>query len=215
MKHRPRRRASLPGVSFLPRALLAAIGLLSSLQSWGEAAETSLGAQARWQPQTVFQIAARADFVRAQGHVTRRDAITGTTHLRFASPARPITAGLMIEYRLIDEQADTLLVAGMFTYKVSKWTAAASPFYTRSAQRPAGEWDYWFSVRRHIATRHALGVELLGALETGRAAKWMVGYYGTITETLSVSVTAGSGFDAGPDWVAVTALTWRPRPDRR
>jgi hypothetical protein len=217
MRHRPKRQASPPKINFLRASLLVAIGLLSALPARGETAASSPGEEARWQPKTVLQFAVRADYVGAQSRATRRDAVVGTAHLRFESPARPLTAGLMIEYRIVDEQADTLLVAGMFTYQRRKWTAAASPYYQRTAQRAGADWHYWGSVRRYIASRHALGVELFGALETGRPAKWMLGYYGTITESLSVSVAAGSGFDAGPDWVASTSVTWRPRPrpDRR
>lgn len=215
MRRRSRRQASLPDIGFPLRVLLVATGLLSALHARGEMVATSPGEEARWQAKAVFELGARADYVGAQGHVGRRDAVVGSMYLRFASPARPIIAGLMIEYRLVDEQADTLLVAGMFTYEMPKWTAAASPFYKKTAHRAAGDWDYWASVRRHIAGHHALGVELFGALETGRPEKWLLGYYGAITETLSVSVAAGSGFGAGPDWVARTSVTWRPRPGRR
>jgi len=215
MRDRTRKRASLPDVSFLPRLLLVAIGLLSTLQARGETTATNPSEEARWQAETVFQFAARTDYASTQGHVRRRDAMVGAAQLRFASPERPIVAGLMIEYRFVDDKADTLRVAGMFSYKMRKWTASASPFYQRTAQRAAGDWHYWSSFRRHIAGRHSLGVELFGALDTGRPTKWMLGYDGAITETLSVGVAAGAGFNGGPDWVARTSLTWRPRPGRR
>ena len=214
MTHRPERRAPPSSVGALPRSLLVAMGLLAALHARGETIATSRGA-ARWQAETVFQLAARADYVGSEGRARRRDAIAGSTSLRFASPARRLAAGLMIEYRFVDEQADTLLVGGMFTYKKAKWTAAASPYYKKTEHRAAGDWHYWASARRNVTRRHALGVELFGVLETGRPAKWTLGYYGAITETLFVSVTAGSAFDAGMDWVAGTSLTWRPRPGRR
>jgi hypothetical protein len=214
MTHRPKRRAPLSTSGSLARALLVAIGLLGALHARGETVATSRG-EAQRRAQTVFQLAARADYVGTAGHARRRDAIAGSTNLRFASPARPIVAGLMIEYRFVDEQADTLLVGGMFTYKKAEWSAAASPYYKKTEHRAAGDWHYWASARRNVTPRHALGVELFGALETGRPAKWTLGYYGAITETLFVSVTAGSAFDADVDWVAGTSVTWRPRPGRR
>jgi drug/metabolite transporter (DMT)-like permease len=173
MKHRPKEQASLPKVGLLPRSLLVATLLLSAPHVRGE---TSPGEEARWQAKTVFELAARVDYVSAEGHVSRRDAIVGSAHLRFASPTRPTVAGLMVEYRFRDVQADTLLVAGVFAYGTPKWTAAASPFYKRTNDRDAGDWNYWASVRRHFAIRHALGVELFGALDTGRPEKWMLGY---------------------------------------
>lgn len=214
MKHRPGKQASPPKPSCLLGSLVVAIGLLGPLQASGQSAATNRRDEARWRGEAVFQFAARADYASEQGGVGRRDAFVGTAHLRFASPARPIVAGIMVEYGLIDEYANTLLVAGTFSYELSKWTAAAGPFYKR-AVRGVGEWQYWCGARRHIADRHAIGVELFGSLDTGRPAKWMLGYYGTITETLSFDVAAGSGIAAGPHWVARTSVTWRPRLNRR
>jgi hypothetical protein len=215
MRHRPDARASRSHIGFLPRATLVAIGVLSALQARGETAAPSPGAEPRWPAAIEFELAARTDYVGGPVDVRKRDVVAASTNLRFASPARPIIAGLLIEYRVGDERADELLVAGVFTYKLSKWTAAASPFYKSLAHGDDGDWSYWASVRRHIAGRHALGIELFGALDTGRPRKWMLGYYGTVTEALSVSVSAGSGFDAGLDWVASTSVTWRPRRARR
>lgn len=195
-------------------SLLVAIGLLGTLRAKAETATTNPGNDALWRAETVFQVAVRTDYASTQGLVTRRDAIAATTHLRFVPRARPYTAGLMIEYQFVDQRADTLLVAGMFTYKTLKWTAAASPFYKRSTQPSGSDWHYWGTLRRQTTSRHSLGVELFGALESGGPSKWTLGYYGKVSETLSVSVTAGSGFGAGPDWVAGTSLTWRPRPSR-
>jgi hypothetical protein len=215
VKYQLSRRASLRSCGFPLRLLVAGIGLLSALQATGETAATSAGENTRWRGETVLQFSARADYASKQGHVTRRDATVSTMYLRFNSLVRPVTAGLMLEYSAVDEQADTLLVAGMFTYKQSKWTASASPFYVRTAQSASGSWRYWGSVRRRITSRQSLSVELFGALETGRLTKWMVGYAATITATLSVSVSAGASFNAGQDWLARTSLTWRPRPGRR
>jgi hypothetical protein len=215
MRHRPNRLASLSNTGLALKSLLVATLLAGALPARGETTTTSPGEQTRPRPETVFQVAARADYVGTEGRLRRRDAIVGSTQLRFSSPARPIVAGLLIEYRLVDEQADMLLVAGMFTYRTPKWTASASPFYEKTEHRDAGRWDYWTGVRRHVASRHALGVELSGSIDTGRAEKLMLGYYGTITETLRVSVAAGPGWAAGPDWVATASVTWRPRSRRR
>jgi len=215
MKYQSGRRASLRSRGLALRSLVVAIGLLGALQATGATPAISAVEAARWRGETVFQFSVRTDYASTRGHLRRRDAIVGTTHLRFKSPARPLTAGLMIEYAAFDEQADTLLVAGMFTYRMSKWTVSASPYHVRTAQRAAGDWRYWGSVRRHITPRYSVAVELFGALETGKPTKWTLGYSAAITETLSVSVSAGSVFDAGPDWIARTSLSWRPWPHRR
>jgi hypothetical protein len=213
MRHGPKRRASRWN-AFL-RSLLVATLLSSAVHARSVTAATSSDEEARWRGEAVFQLAARADYAGTQGQVSRREAVVGSAQLRFASPARPISAGLMIEHRFVAEQADTLLVAGVLTYKMPTWTATASPFYKRTEHRGAGEWDYWASVRRHVASRHGLGIELFGSLGTGRAEQWTLGYYGTMTETLSVSVLAGAGFDSGPDWMARATVTWKLRPRGR
>ena len=215
MKHRLREPAPLlRGYGLSPRLLLIVIGLLRALQAVGETSAADAGGGMRWQAEKVFQFSARTDHASTLGQLERRDAIVSTTHLRFKSSVRPITAGLMLEYAFVDRHADTLLVAGMFTYKQSQWTVSASPYYVRTVHRAAGDWRYWGSVRRQVTPRHSVGIELFGALETGRLAKWMVGYSATITGSLSFSLSAGSAFDVGPDWMARTSLTWRPRSSR-
>jgi hypothetical protein len=214
MRQHAKRRASRRGRGFAFASLTTAAGLLNALPAAAETIAMNTGESARWQPETVVQFSVRTDYASTRGHLTTRDATVGTMHLRLRSSIRPVTAGLMFEVSAIDEQADTLLIAGMFTCKISKWTAAVSPFYTRKVQRAAGNWRYWGSVRRQITPRHSVGVELFGALETGRPTKWLLGYSAAITETLSVSVAAGRGLDVGPDWLARAALTWRPRLGR-
>jgi len=196
------------------KGLLVAIGFLTALQASGQSTIANPIDGARRRADAAYQISARADYTGERDRVTRRDAFVATTHLRFASPARPVAAGLMVEYRLSDGQADRLLIGGMFSYRLPGWTIATSPFYNQT-MHGTGVWQYWCRGRRHITDRHAIDVELFGSLETGRPGKWMLGYFRSVTESLSVNVAAGSRFDAGSDWLARTSVTWRPRPNHR
>jgi hypothetical protein len=162
----------------------------------------------------VHQVSVRSDYTKIRGHADRRDALVLSTHLRRASNVRPNTVGVVLEYSLVDGP-DTVLVGGMVTHRAAKWAVAASPFYKKTLRTGSGQWYGWGSVRRQISDRHALGIEVFASLETQRPSKWLLGYTGTISESVSVGIAAGSGFGDGPDRVVRGSVVWRPRGTRR
>jgi len=207
----PRRSLSNPSTGTNCLLLAAALMCISAARS--EAATAHHRGDAR--TQAVAQVAARADYVKTEEHAERHDALVLTTHVRRASKARPYSAGLVLEYSFVDDAPDTLLLGGMFTRKTAKWTAAASPFFKRTFRTGTGQWYGWGSLRRQVAKRHSLGVEVYGSMETYRPTKWLLGYTGTISESVSVSLAVGSGFGDGPERVARGSIVWRPQRTRR
>jgi hypothetical protein len=188
--------------------LLLAVGWLCVLPANGE---TVAMRRADAHAQLAFQAAVRSDYKETGGRADRHDALVLTTHVRRPSPPRRVAASLMIEYSALDDGRDTLLVAGMFTRKKAQWTAAASPFYKTALRTGEGHWHYWGGIRRQVSSRHSFGVELFGSLETQALAKWLLGYTGTISDSVSVSFAVGSGIGDGPDRVARSSIVWRPR----
>jgi hypothetical protein len=207
------KRRSLSNRSAVAVCGLLAAGLMYLSPAVSEAGAARHGGDAR--TQAVLQVAARSDYTKTEEHAERRDALVLSTHVRRASNARPYSVGVLVEYSLVDAGPDTLLVGGMFTRKAAKWTAAASPFYKKTLRTDKGQWYYWGSLRRQISERHSLGIEAFGSIETHKPSKWLLGYTGTISKSVSVSIAAGSGFGNGPDRVARGSVVWRPRGTRR
>jgi hypothetical protein len=60
-----------------------------------------------------------------------------------------------------------------------------------------------------------VGVEVLEPIGTNKPAKWLLGYSGTISESVSVNLAVGSELGDGADRVARGSVAWRPRGLRR
>jgi hypothetical protein len=195
-------RTSLPKTA----ALLA---ILSCAPALG--AETTEG-QSR-QSSAALRVGVRSDYALTADRATRREAITAAAQWRFASLGR-YGAALVVEAHFVREQGDTLLIGPMFSRQTARWSVAASPFFEQT-ESAAGSWLYWGSVRRRVTERQAIGMEIYGSLTTLRGGKWLVGYYGRVSDALSINLSVGAGLDNGPDRAARTTIVWQFRPKRR
>jgi len=212
MRHYTEERA-LSNLRAVAKSLLLATGLMCTSPASGEEAAAHHNGHAR--AQAVFQVAVRSDYKETNEHVERQRALVLATHVRRTSTARPSSAGLVLEYSVVDAGPDTLLLGGMFTHKRGKWAAAASPFYKGTPRTRTGQWYGWGNLRRQVATRHSLGLEVLEPIGTNKPAKWLLGYSGTISESVSVSLAVGAELGDGADRVARGSVVWRPRGSRR
>jgi hypothetical protein len=165
------------------------------------------------QGSATLRIGVRSDYAVTADRATRREAFTAGAQWRFASPESH-GAALVVEYRFVREQPDTLLVGAMWSYQTARWSVAASPLF-KQTESADGRWLYWGSLRRRVAQRHAFGVELYGSLETLKGAEWLVGYYARVSDSLSLNLSVGAGLDDGPDQAARTTIVWQFRPKRR
>jgi hypothetical protein len=191
--------------NFLPllRALLLSSALLvSSPAAW--TAEDARG------PQTTFSMAMRSDYQETDGVSDHYASLAATGQLRFRSPSHYFTAALLVELSAIEDRENTTIIAGMFIYKMPKWTLSAAPYVKKTADAP-DLWRHQTTVRYQLAPRHALGIELYGPLSGYHVSKAMLGYYGKISGSVSFNTTIGSGIGAGPDLTARTSVVWHLR----
>ena len=165
------------------------------------------------QSSAALRVGVRSDHALTADRATRRTAITAAAQWRLASLGR-YGAALVVEYHFVREQGGTLLIGPMFSRQTARWSVAASPFF-KQTESAAGSWLYWGSVRRRVTERHEIGMELYGSLATLRGGKWLVGYYGRVSDALSINLSVGAGLDNGPDRVARTTIVWQLRPKRR
>jgi hypothetical protein len=187
------------------QCVLLASALMCISPARGEDAATNHGSD------VAFQVAVRSDYKKTDEHAERQRALVLATHLRRASTTRPYSAGLVLEYSFVDDGRDTLLLGGMFTHRRGKWAAAASPFYKGTPRTRTGQWYGWGSLRRQVTKRHSLGVEVLRPIGTDKPAKWLLGYSGTISESVSLNLAVGSELGDGADRVVRGSVVWRPR----
>ena len=162
----------------------------------------------RWRAHTTLSVAARSDYTQTNGVSVAFGSLAATAQLRFASSARPYSAAVLFEYSSIQDRDDAAILATLFAYRMANWTMSFAPFIRKAAGR-AGQWKQQSTIRYRLGPRTAFGAELIGPLADVRASRLLFGYYGRLNESLSVTVTVGSGIDRSPDIAFRTALIWR------
>jgi hypothetical protein len=161
-------------------------------------------------PGNAIYLAARSSYTETRGRSARADSVAAGVQRRFTLPTSSYSAGILVEYSFAHVAGGELILAGMFGYKRSAWMVSASPFLKKASDSGA-EWRYAAGIRRRLARRHWLGVELLGPLGGHRPSKRMIGYYGAISDTVSVNVAVGKGGGKGLDRATRAAVVWRFR----
>jgi len=157
---------------------------------------------------TSVSLAARSDYQETDGLSKQYRSIAATAQLRFPSPSDRYSAGVLFEYSAIEHRSDTAILAAMVGYKAGNWSLSFAPYFYKASDR-SGVWKQQSTARYRISSRSAVGLELVGSLTSLGAAKLLVGYYGKISEAMSVTLTVGSGLDTGPDVAVRSAVVWR------
>jgi hypothetical protein len=157
-----------------------------------------------------FYVTAMSNFYRTEDQSTWFDTYAATFELNWYPQRKPFYGGLVIDYRdsSSDMLQDNLNVGGYFRYNFSRWDSTTWLFVNRS---PESEpvWVYLTRLRYRIADSHKIGMEALAPIERADAPKLMIGYYGQVTESLSMNVLGGRSIDGGPDIAAKIELMWR------
>ena len=98
----------------------------------------------------------------------------------------------------------------MAKYSATRWDHSLYTFLSKS---PAAvdRWAYFARTRYRVGERHKIGIEAMGLLRTPPSSRLMLGYYGSLTPSLSANVAAGAGLGSGADRAARVELVWRVR----
>ncbi len=138
------------------------------------------------------------------------EALAANLELLLSSPIRPYSVGLFFNSRISPDSRynGTLNLGGFLEYRADRWDT--STYLFRNQSRGArGLWVFGEQFRYQVGDRHKLGIEVIGTFKDPGASTLMLGYYGTISHTISVKFVAGAKINAGGDRVARTELVWR------
>jgi len=83
--------------------------------------------------------------------------------------------------------------------------------FVNQAPGRADTWLYATRLRYRVKEHFKLGIEALAPIAHANAPEVMLGYYGSITKSLSLNVLAGAGVNGGPDRLARMELSWQVR----
>ncbi len=198
-----------PAARVAPRRTgFASIALLGIIATAGNAHADS--AASRWQVSFPVYLSAGA-YYQSDGETTDTfQAVAGSAEVLFSSQAYPYSVGLFVGqvYSPDGRQNGAIFAGGLFEHELRNWDSAVSMF-RYDARNAKAHWKYFGRVRYRFATRHKLGIEVVGPLRDPSASNLMVGYYGTITESFSVNFVVGSKVNAGRNRVARTELVWQ------
>ena len=138
------------------------------------------------------------------------EALAANLEFVLSSPIRPYSVGLFVNQRFSpDNRFDGAVnFGGLFRYKASQWDTSTYVFKSESRGGP-GLWVFGEQVRYKFADRHKLGIEAFGPFKDLGETTLLLGYYGTISRSVSVKIVAGANINAGQDRVALTELVWQ------
>ena len=136
--------------------------------------------------------------------------VVASAEIVLSSPIHPYSAGVFVaQFLSADRNYDrTSLAGGLFEHGIRNWD---SSLYLVNYDAPDASplWKFAGRVRYRFAARHKLGVEIVGAFRDPSASTVMLGYYGTISRSLSIKLVAGSKFKSGQKRSARTELVWQ------
>ena len=138
------------------------------------------------------------------------EALAANLELLLSSPIRSYSVGLFFNHRTSPDSRynGAVNLGGFLEYRADRWDTSTYLFRNQSRGVP-GLWVFGEQVRYQVGDRHKLGIEAFGPLEDPTESTLMLGYYGTISRTVSFKFVAGAKINAGRERVARTELVWR------
>ena len=137
-------------------------------------------------------------------------AVAASAEILLSSPVSPWSTGLFVGrvYSQDSEQDGAVFAGGLVEHQISVWDTTVS-LINYDPPGDTGQWKYFGRVRYRFADSHKLGVEVIGSLRDPSTPNLMVGYYGTISDSLSLNVAAGPVAGKSDDFSARLELIWQ------
>ena len=163
-----------------------------------------------WQVDVPLYVKGGAYFLQKGDASVTHEALAANLELLLSSPIRPYSFGLFFNSRLSPDSRynGTLNLGGFFEYRADRWDTSTYLFRNQSRGAPR-LWVFGEQLRYQVADRHKLGIEVIGTFKDPAASTLMLGYYVTISSTVSVNFVAGAKINAGQERVARTELVWQ------
>jgi hypothetical protein len=195
---------------FTTRRLLQACGIVM-LWTFGPVSETlAQTVDSQWKTETRFYLSGLSYYWANDNTSASYDTLAATGELRFKAEGRPWYASLFADYRYSTDRlyTDKWNIGGLIKYGRYSWDATAYAFLNKSPETP-DTWLYAGRIRYRLAEDHKIGIEAIASFRNTDAPQLMLGYYGDIKDTLSLTVAAGRSTGDGPDLSARLELIWR------
>jgi hypothetical protein len=130
-----------------------------------------------------------------------------TVELELYSPLRRYAASLFADYRhVMGNTGHVLSLGASFGWRIRRWEAKSWLFSSEPRKGP-GTWLYAARIRYPLTLRHKLGVEAIGTFRDGGSPTLLLGYYGRLSRSISVTAAIGSGKERDP--AARIELSWQ------
>jgi hypothetical protein len=141
---------------------------------------------------------------------TSYETVAATGELRFKPAARPWYASLYADYRFSTDErrTDHVNLGGLVKYGWEKWDVTTYLFVNQSP-RTRKMWFYAGRLRYRLTEDHKLGLETYGQFENAHSPELMLGYYGAISDSVSLNLALGPLTRSGPDFSARLELIWQ------
>jgi len=163
-----------------------------------------------WQVSIPAYLSAGAYYLTGNNGSHSFSSANAAAEILLSSPERPYSAALFVDYHYSpDEHYNGILNAGAYAkYQGIRWDTTAALF-NHDGPESSDIWAYAGRIRYRLVGNHKVGVEILGALRDASSPNLGIGYYGDISDTLSIKIVAGANFKSGTQRAARTELIWQ------
>jgi hypothetical protein len=123
---------------------------------------------------------------------------------------RPCSVGLFADYSHASEgsQDGTVNAGVLVEYEAISWDWNAYLFASKTPDAP-GLLLFAGRVRYEFADKHKFGVEVVGPLRDPSTSALMIGYYASISRSVSINFAAGAALNSGRNRKVRIALIWQ------
>ncbi len=123
---------------------------------------------------------------------------------------RPYSVGLFVDYSHASEGSqDGMVNAGaLVEYEATSWDWNAYLFVSKTPDEP-GLLLSAERVRYKFADNHKIGVEVVGPLRDPSTSALMIGYYASLSPSVSFNFAAGAALNSGRNRKVRIALIWQ------
>lgn len=163
-----------------------------------------------WEASVPMYVSANSFYLKSDNKSVSFSTLAATVELAITSDTRPWSVNFFANGHISRDDAvdGTVIVGSQYTRAYERWDMSAYLFaarYPRSSIEPA----YAGRLRRTMMNGHKIGVEFINYFEHSDGAEMTLGYYGSLFESLTVKLTAGSKLGGNWDPIATVSLSWQ------
>ena len=165
-----------------------------------------------WRSETNLYLAGISNYRRSGNSSINTQSLAVAGEFQFLPYARSWHAGLVTEYQFSTDNSfrNNLNVGSYLRFDWNRWDATTIAVVNKASGNPV-TWFYAERVRYRFAENHKLGIELGGAIRAGDTPTVVLGYYGTISDSISLNVAVGPVAGGRQNFSARIELLWQVR----